>query len=125
MPWAAGSSPGQPASPRRGKGSSRIPATTEVFLPGTNLTKSSEAVGEERGDDEKEEEEEEKEEKETTFIEASAQLRARPLSPLVVHSRGGEDEGGEEEGEEDSLDYSTEETPVVRILKVLFEISMG
>ena len=116
MPWAAGTIPDQPASPRRGKASSRISATTEVFLPGTNLTKSSEAVGEERGDDEKEEEEkEEKEEKETTFIEASAQLRARPLSPLVVHSRWEEDEGGEEEGEEDSLDYSTEETPVVRI----------
>ena len=103
MPWAAGTNPGQPASPRRGKGSSR---------------------GEERGDDEEKEEEKaekEEKEKETTFIEASSQLRARPLSPLVVHSRGeeGEDEGGEEEdGEGDSSDYSTEETPVVRILKV-------
>ena len=92
MPW--GGDPGQPASPRRGEGSSRVAA---------KLTRSSEAIGkEERGD-----------EKETTFIEDPAsQLRARPLSPLVVHSRGEEDEVG---GEEDSLDYSTEETPVVRI----------
>ena len=106
MPWAAGQKPGQPASPRRGEGSS----SAQVFLPSVNLTRSSEAVGEEeRGD-----------EKETTFIEPPPpQLRARPLSPLVVHSRGEEDEGGEE-GEEDSLDCSTEETPVqVRILSFL------
>ena len=86
MPWAA--NPVQEAaSPRKGEGNSKA-----------KLTKSSEALGKEE------------EEKETTFIEDS-QLRARPLSPLVVHSRGEEDEGGEE-----SLDYSTEETPaVVRI----------
>ena len=91
MPWAA--NPGQPASPRRGEGSSRVAA---------KLTESPEAIGNQEREDEKE----------TTFIEDPAsQLRARPLSPLVVHSRGEEDEGGEE----DSLDYSTEETPVVRI----------
>ena len=103
MPWAAGQKPGQPASPRRGKGSS----SAQVFLPSVNLTRSSEAVGEE----------EEREDEETSFIEPPPpQLRARPLSPLVVHSRGEEDEGGEEEGE----DCSTEETPVqVRILSFL------
>ena len=106
MPWAAGQNPGQSASPSRGKGSS----SAQVFLPSVNLTRSSEAVGEE-------EEEERGDEKETTFIEppSSPQLRARPLSPLVVHSRGEEDEGGEE-GE----DCSTEETPEqVRILSFL------
>ena len=91
MPWAANPIQ-EAASPRKGEGNLKA-----------KLTKSSEALG-------KEEEEEKVEEKETTFIEDS-QLRARPLSPLVVHSRGEDDEGGEE-----SLDYSTEETPaVVRI----------
>ena len=90
MPWAG--NPGQSSSPRRGEGS-----------VAAKLTKSSEPIGKEEIGDEKE----------TTFIEeeSASQLRARPLSPLVVHSRGEEDEGGEE----DSLDYSTEETPVVRI----------
>ena len=111
MPWAAGSIPGHPASPRRGEGRSRVAATTEVLAP-TNLANPSEA----EKDEEREEEEEEGEgskEKETTFIEPP-QLRARPLSPLVLHSRGEENERGEE-GEENSLDYSTEETPVVRM----------
>ena len=46
-------------------------------------------------------------------LKVSLRPRVRPLSPLVVHSRGEEKEGSGEESQEDSLDYSTEGTPAM------------